>query len=203
MSNDDSPRADPDSEDHELTLLLQRWKEGDHGARDQLIHRVLPDLRRLAAAQLAKERSDHTLQATALVNEAVMRLFKRRQISFDNSGQFVGFSVETMRRILVDYARAHKSKKRGEGQELLPLEEAMGFAPEKSDELIQVDEALDDLARFFPDGAQVVTLRYFGGLTHSEVASAMDISESKARRIWEEARAWLYLQLQPDLPSEA
>ena len=159
--------------------------------------RVLPELRKLAASRLAHERPGHTLQPTALVNEAFSKLMEQRALSFGCRGQFFAFVAELMRRVLVDYARARTTKKRGSGQEALPLDEALGFAPEKDDELIRLDLALDDLARINPDGAKVVELRYFVGLSHKEVARTLGISHIKARRLWTEARAWLYLQMEP------
>ena len=179
-------------------MLLARWSSGDDQARNTLVRRVLPELRKLAARRLARERSQHTLQPTALVNEAFSKLLAQRALNFGCRGQFFAFTGELMRRILVDHARAHNSEKRGSGQDLLPLDAALGFAPEKSDELIRLDQALDDLARFNPLGARVVELRYFVGLKHQEVADALGISRMKARRLWTEARAWLYMQMEPD-----
>ena len=186
--------------DHELTELLNRWSRGDRGARDTLVRRVMPQLRRLAANQLRRERRDHPLQATALVNEAFSRLLEQRALRFECRGQFLAFTAELMRRVLVDHARAHKAQKRGSGQELASLDEALGFAPEKSDELLQLDEALADLARFNPEGAKVVEMRYFVGLNHQEVADALGLNRSKVRRLWTESRAWLYLQMKADSP---
>ncbi len=191
-------RDDAGREDPELTLLLARWSSGDVGARDTLVRRVLPELRKLAAVRLSRERGRHTLQPTALVNEAFSRLLAQRVLSFGCRGQFFAFTGELMRRILVDHARAHLAEKRGAGQELLPLDEALGFVPEKSDEMVRLDQALEDLARFNPDGARVVELRYFVGLTHREVAGALGISYINARRLWTEAKAWLYMQMNPD-----
>lgn len=197
------PHDGPEAvEEDELTRLLERWSDGDEEARDALIHRLLPVLRKLAARQLSRERAHHTLQPTALVNEAFSRLLERRSLSFKCRGHFVAFTAELMRHVLVDHARAHKAKKRGEGQELLPLDEALGFAPEKSDELIQLDQALDDLARFNPEGARVVALRYFVGLSHQEIADTLDISRIKARRLWTEAKAWLFIQMKPESPNQ-
>lgn len=187
-----------EAESLELTGLLERWSRGDQGARDTLVRRILPQLRRLAAKQLRGERRSHSLQATALVNEAFSKLLEQRVLRFECRGQFLAFAAELMRRILVDHARAHKALKRGAGQELLELDEALGFAPEKSDELISLDLALRDLARFHPEGAKVVELRYFVGLSHQEVAEALGVSRATARRVWTEARAWLFLQMQPD-----
>lgn len=198
MSRDESGRDDAGQDGHELTLLLARWSDGDDQARNTLVRRVLPELRKLAAHRLARERSSHTLQPTDLVNEAFSKLLTQRALDFGCRGQFFAFAGELMRRVLVDHARAHNSEKRGSGQELLPLDAAFGFAPEKSDELIRLDQALDDLARFNPDGARVVELRYFVGLKHQEVADALGISRMKARRLWTEARAWLFLQMESD-----
>ncbi len=194
-----SNRADnTDPRDPELTLLLARWSSGDQSARDTLVRRVLPQLRKLAAKRLSRERREHTLQPTALVNEAFSKLLDQRALDFDCRGQFFAFAGELMRRILVDHARAHKTSKRGSGQDLLPIDEALGFAPEKADELIRLDQALKDLLHFNPDGAKVVELRYFVGLNHQEVADVLEISRAKARRLWTESRAWLYLQMGPE-----
>ena len=197
--SDLAPQDGAESEREDLTQLLGRWSSGDEGARDTLARRVLPELRKLAVGQLSREHRRHTLQPTALVNEAFAKLLEQRALSFDCRGKFFKFTAELMRRILVDHARAHKTKKRGSGKELLPLDEALGFAPEKSDELIWLDQALYDLARFNPEGARVVELRYFVGLKHQEVADVLEISRSSARRLWTEARAWLYLQKHPEV----
>lgn len=193
-------RGDPDPRDPELTLLLARWSSGDQGARDTLVRRVLPELRKLAARRLSRERREHTLQPTALVNEAFSKLLKQKALDFGCRGQFFAFVGELMRRVLVDHARAHKTEKRGSGLDRLPIDEALGFAPEKSDELIQLDQALDDLARFNPKGAKVVELRYFVGLSHQQVADVLGISKAKARRLWTESKAWLYMQMGPKAP---
>ena len=186
------------ADDGDLTHLLRRWSQGDDSARNTLARRVLPDLRRLAGRQLSFERRNHTLQATALVNEAFSKLLGQRSLSFECRGQFFAFSAELMRRVLVDHAKKHLAKKRGSGEKPLPLEEAFGFAAEKSDELIRLDQALQDLAKFNPEGARVVELRYFVGLKHAEVAEVLGMSHTSARRLWTEARAWLYLQLGPE-----
>lgn len=205
----DSQDHTPENEDHptheqemadatgELTLLLDRWSRGDRHARDTLVRRLLPELRRLAAGHLSRERPGHTLQPTALVNEVYLRLLQRRTLHFERRNQFFAFASEMMRNILVDRARAYKTKKRGEGQDLLPLHEVIEFAPEKSDEILQLNDALRDLEHFDPDGAKVVELRYFMGLTHQEIADALGTTRIMARRRWEEARAWLYLQMNP------
>ena len=195
--NDDNTTGN-DQDGHELTRLLDRWSAGDQTARDTLARKVMPELRRLAGRRLSKERRHHTLQATALVNEAFSKLLSQRMLRFGSRGQFFAFAAELMRRVLVDYARGHKAKKRGDGREPLPLEEALGFAPEKRDEMIRLDEALVDLARFNPDGARVVEMRYFVGLTHQEIADSLGVSRIHARRLWDEAKAWLYLQMKPD-----
>ena len=200
---DTSSRDDSDPEGHDLTRLLERWSSGDEEARDTLVRRVLPELRKLAAKKLFRERRRHTLQPTALVNEAFSKLLAQRALDFGCRGQFFAFVGVLMRRVLVDHARAHKRAKRGSGQELLPLDEALGFAPEKSDELIRLDQALDDLVRFNPQGARVVELRYFVGFKHEEVADALGISRIKARRLWAEAKAWLYLQMEQDSEPDA
>ena len=199
---DDVPRSSrPNAEEETLTHYLGRWSDGDEDARDTLIRRVLPELRRLAASKLRRERSDHTLQPTALVNEAFARLLKQRALTWEGRSQFFAFAGELMRRVLVDHARTHKAAKRGQGIAPLPLDD-FEIAPEQSEEILALDDALKDLERFNPDGARAVTLRYFGGLNHQEVGEAMGVSRMKARRLWTEARAWLYLQLN-QAPSES
>lgn len=197
---DGSAGIEPDTPDAmgDLTLLLERWSRGDERARDVLAQRVDSELRRLAASHLALERSGHTLQPTALVNEAYVRLLKQKDLHFESRGRFFAFASELMRRILVDRARAHKTQKRGEGNKPLPIHEVLDFAPEKTQEILELDDALHDLQRFDPEGAKVVEMRYFMGLTHQEIADALGITRIKARRRWEEARAWLYLQMRPE-----
>jgi RNA polymerase sigma factor (TIGR02999 family) len=159
-------------------------------ARDELIAHVYDELRRLAAAYLRRERADHTLQPTALVHEAYMRLAAQRGVDWRNREHFVGVAAEMMRRVLVDHARGHRRAKRGGGLRL-PLTEADGFAEGEADELVALDEALRRLARRHPQKSRIVELRFFGGLSIEETARVLSVSDSTVERDWKFARAWL------------
>lgn len=193
------PSASPDDP---LASLWIRWQGGDSGARDQLIHQLLPSLRQRVAARLEVETPDQTSTVTVWVAEVLSSLLEAPEALPEGPGQMLCLAVESMRRILVETARADGTARLSEGEGPSALEVAMGFTAEKSAELVQVDEALDELATFDAAGAQALTLRYFGGLSHPEMASAMDLSEAKALMVWVEARAWLYMQFQPDLPED-
>jgi RNA polymerase sigma factor (TIGR02999 family) len=179
------------------------WSRGDEAALEKLTPYVYDELRRLADAYLRNERPDHTLQATALVHEAYLRLHTVRDIEWKGRGQFVALAAQTMRRILVDHARKHSAAKRGDGAFKLPLERIERASSPIENDLVALDEALDQLATDFPRQAQVVELLFFGGLTTAEVAEVLrarglDISQRTVERDWRFARARLLQQLKND-----
>ena len=184
---------DPDRGD--VTVLLAELTKGNEEAASRLIPLVYTELRRLASSYMRKERTDHTLQATALVHEAYLKLIEQRAVSWQSRAHFFGISAQIMRRILVDHARGHLRDKRGGGQIEVPLDEAIVFAPQQSSELVKLDQALDRLVQFDPRQAKIVELRFFGGLTVEETAEVMAISPKTVKRDWSIAKAWLHGEL--------
>jgi RNA polymerase sigma factor (TIGR02999 family) len=179
-----------------VTQLLTRWSQGDDAALAELTPLVYEELRRLAHRQMGAERSDHTLQTTALVNEAYLRLADQTHPGWQNRAHFFAVAARAMRRILVSYARSQRSQKRGGGAIKVDLEEAALVSPEESKEIIDVHEALETLSTLDSRKAQVVELKYFGGLNYDEMAEVLKISSITVRRDWRFAKAWLYTQLQ-------
>ena len=179
----------------DVTHLLTEIRSGSPEARDKLIPLVYEHLRRLAASYMRRERPDHTLQATALVNEAYLRLVSQKRISWQDRAHFFAIAARLMREILVEHARAHQTEKRGGKLEKLPLDQSLEFSPAKSRELIDLDDALESLARLDPQQARVVELRFFGGLTEEETAEVLGISSRTVKRDWVTARAWLHGEL--------
>ena len=179
------------SSPHEFTALLSAWREGDQVARDRLVGIVYPELRAIARRQLLNERGDHTLQPTALVNEAYMRLARMERIDWQDRVHFVRMASRLMREILVDHARRHNAGKR-DGGERIPLTQLDLAAPAADLDMVALDAALSRLAEVDPARAQLVELRYFGGLTIEETAEALSISPATAKRHWQAARAWLF-----------
>ena len=179
----------------EVTRLLQQWSVGRQDALDQLLPVIYAELRRLAAAYLRHERRDHTLQATALVHEAFLKLVDQRDVRWQNRAHFFGIAAQVMRRILVDHARAHGASKRGSGQRPLSLDEAVIVDPGTDVDVLALDEALTRLANVDPRHAQVVELRFFGGLTIDEAAEVLQVSPATVVREWTLAKAWLYAAL--------
>jgi len=175
----------------EVTRLLASWSRGDVEAREALIPLVYGELRRLAASYLRRERSDHTLQPTALVHEAYMRLVEQKSVQWQNRGHFFAITAQLMRRILVDHARTHLADKRGSGAPKVPLTEAIVMSQERPSELLALDEGLTRLAALDPQQARVVELRIFGGLTVEETAGVLGISAATVKRNWSMAKAWL------------
>ena len=180
----------------DVTTLLDRWNAGDEDALKELVGVVHGELRILAAAQLRRERTDHTLQPTALVHEAFLRLAGLREMPVANRRHFFGVAAEAMRRILVDYARQRSADKRG-GRDIVhvPLEYALNVPLDLRVDFVRVDEALESLRALAPDKARVVALRYFGGLSIEETADVMELSPATVKRHWTFARAWLYRAL--------
>ncbi|MGQ0647657.1 MAG: sigma-70 family RNA polymerase sigma factor [Gemmatimonadaceae bacterium] len=173
-----------------ITLLLNEMQDGRAGAVDRLMPLVYEELRVVAARHLRRERTDHTLQPTALVHEAFLRLVDQHNVTWQNRAHFFGVAAQLMRRILVDYARRMNAAKRGAGR-LVPLEEGMEIPIDEPGELLRIDEALDALAQMDARQARVVELRFFAGLTVKETAEAMDISSATVKREWAAAKAWL------------
>ena len=185
----------PPSKPHEITELLEQWSGGNQAALDQLYPLVYAELRQLARSYMRREPKGHTLQTTALINEAYVRLVDQQSVRWQNRSHFFAISAQIMRRILVDHARQHLQAKRGGGAKKISLDEVMIVAKERSEEVLMLDEALANLARLDPRRSQVVELRYFAGLNNSEIASVLQISENTVMRDWNLARAWLYQQL--------
>lgn len=180
---------------HEITELLAEWRDGNQSALDELYPLVYDELRRLARRYMSRERKGHTLQTTALIHEAYVRLVDQKNVQWANRSHFFAISAQIMRRILIDHARRHAYAKRGGGARQVSLEEAATVVPDHSEELLRLDEALKSLAEMDPRRSQVVELRYFGGLNNEEIAGVLHISENTVTRDWNMARAWLYQQL--------
>jgi RNA polymerase sigma factor (TIGR02999 family) len=183
-----------------VTELLRAWREGDTRADERLLEHVYATLKNIALGQLRGERSGHTLQPTALVNEAYLRLLGQREVDWRDRAHFFGLASVTMRRILVDHARKRRAKKRGSGEEAVPL--TVVTAAGESVDLLDLDRALDRFAERFPRQAKVVEMRYFTGLEFEEVARALDLSLRTVKRDWEFARGWLRAAMS-DGPSPA
>jgi len=182
--------------DHAITQLLQKWSTGDQEAAQRVLPLVYDELRRIASQQLRRERSDHTLQATAIVHEAYLRLDGQDGFHWPSREHFYAFAAHLIRRILVDYARHQKRQKRGGGMEKVTLVEAVDLTTIKNLDLLAVDEALAALEAIDPRKAAVVELRFFGGLTLDETAAQLGISAETVGREWRRAKAWLYKELQ-------
>ena len=182
----------------DVTRLLEEWSEGSVEARDQLIPVLYAELRRRAAAHLRRERSDHTLQPTALVHEVYLKLVDQDRAEWRNRAQFLAVASEIMRRILIDRARARKMAKRsGQWSRVTLLEDAARATPREVD-LLDLNAALDELAAFAPRKARVAELRFFGGLSLEEIGHVLDTSLATTMRDWQAARAWLFRRLKAD-----
>src|SRR5262245_35794139 len=179
----------------EVSQLLVEWGQGDQEALGRLMPLVYNELRRLASRNLRRERPDHTLQTTALVHEAYLKLVDQQHANWQNRAQFFAIAAQLMRRILVDYARSHRAAKHGGDYIKLSLDEVAALSDQKSADLLALDEALDRLANLDPQQSRVVELRIFGGLGVEETAAALDISPRTVKREWSMARAWLHQQL--------
>jgi RNA polymerase sigma factor (TIGR02999 family) len=180
---------------HELTELLRAWSNGDQGALEKLTPVVYRELHRLARRCMADERRDHTLQATALVNEAYLRLINWKEVQWQNRAHFFSLAARLMRHILIDFARAKRYAKRGSGQPPVALEEASVTFPDGGPDLIVLDLALSRLSTIDPRKAQIVELRFFGGLNVNETAQVLKISRDTVMRDWKLARIWLLREL--------
>jgi RNA polymerase sigma factor (TIGR02999 family) len=175
----------------ELTQLLVEWGDGDQSALNKLIPLVYEELRRMAHHYMARESPDHTLQTTALVNDAYLRLTDQKRTSWQNRAQFFGIAAQLMRRILVDHARSHAYAKRGGGTIKVPLDETNVVGPQRATEILALDEALNQLAMIDARKCRIVELRYFGGFTVEETATLLEVSDVTVMRDWSLAKAWL------------
>ncbi|MEM1204320.1 MAG: sigma-70 family RNA polymerase sigma factor [Acidobacteriota bacterium] len=179
----------------EVTELLLSWNDGHKEALDHLMPIVADELRQLARGYLNDERDSHTLQPTALVNELYLRLVDRRRVTWENRSHFFGFAATTMRRILVDHARAHRTEKRGGGSETLVLDEAMALPDQREIDLVALDDALKDLEKLDPRQGRLVELRFFAGLTIEEASEVLGVGHATVSRDWKTAKAWLHREL--------
>jgi RNA polymerase sigma factor (TIGR02999 family) len=179
----------------EVTGLLLAWSDGEQTALEKLMPLVYAELHRLAKHYMRREHAGHTLQTSALVNEAYLRLIDARSVRWQNRAHFFAVSAQIMRRILVDFARAKQNLKHGGGARQVTLDEGLVVSPESGADLLALDEALERLAVLNERQSRVVELRYFGGLNEDEVAEALKVSSRTVRSDWSLARAWLYREL--------
>ncbi len=180
-----------DSSEGDISRLLKAWNEGDERARDQLIPMVHDDLRGIARRQYERERRDHTLQPTALVNELYLKLVNQRRVRWQNRREFFAVSAKLIRRILVDHARRRRAAKRGSDGVRISFDEALGLPIVSDPTLIALDDAIEDLEKVDPRGARVVELHVFGGLTFEEIAEVLGVARGTVFRDWKHARLWL------------
>ena len=181
--------------DTDVTALLSEMTEGNAAAAEKLVPIVYEELKRLARRYMRRERADHTLQTTALVHEAYLRLVGQQAVRWQGRSHFFGVAAQMMRRILTDHARRNLRLKRGGTNEVLSLDEALVFSPEHSEELVKLDEALDRLAQLDARQSRVVELRFFAGLSVEEAAESLGVSPKTVKRDWAVARAWLHAEL--------
>lgn len=182
----------------EITQLLLSWSNGDEAALDQLIPLVYPELRKLARRYMRAESPAHTLQTSALINEAYLRLVDQQAVEWHDRAHFFAAAAQMMRHILIDHARSHRYAKRGAGAPHVPLDDATPVGLERAAELIALDDALTRLAEIDHRKAQIVELRFFGGLTVDETAEALRLSAITIKREWRSAKAWLHSEISPD-----
>jgi RNA polymerase sigma factor (TIGR02999 family) len=181
----------------DVTQLLRAMRAGDQAAAESLLPLVYSELHNLARAYMRRERPDHTLQATALINEAYLRLVGEN-IDWSSRAHFIGIAAHVMRQVLVDYARAHNAQRRAGGLRRVEMQDDLAVSPERLEEVALVDEALSRLAAKNPRQARVVELRYFGGLSVEQIAQLLDVAPRSVKRDWSLARIWLFHELQPD-----
>jgi RNA polymerase sigma factor (TIGR02999 family) len=182
-----------------VTVLLKAMRAGDGNAENDLLPLVYQELHRLAQSYMRRERPDHTLQPTALIHEAYLRL-AGQDVDWKNREHFIGVAAHVMRRVLVDHARAHRASVRGGDRKRVDLEEGVAVSAERSDEVLLVDSALERLAKTNLRQARVVELRYFGGLSMEEISAVLSISLRSAKRDWSLARIWLFREIHPQRP---
>ena len=184
-----------------ITQLLERWSNGDQKARDQLMPLVYDELHRLAVSYLRRERREHTLQPTALVNELFLKFSEQNNMSWQNRAQFFGVAAQLMRRILVDYARAHYASKRGGDRYCVSLKNIAAFGAQPDADLLALHDALEKLEELDETQARIVEMKFFGGLTIKEIAEVMQISHATVEREWKLAKAYLKRELTRQTPS--
>lgn len=182
----------------DVTALLIEVANGNQAAQEKLVPLVYDELKRLARRYMRRERAGHTLQTTALVHEAYLKLVGQHSTHWQGRDQFYGIAAQLMRRILIDHARRHAREKRGGTQVIVPLEEALAFTPEHSEDLLKLDEALDRLSKLDPRQSRIVELRFFGGLSVEETSRFLNVSPITVKRDWAVAKVWLYGELRPD-----
>ena len=182
----------------DVTALLIEVANGNQAAQEKLVPLVYDQLKRLARRYMRRERAGHTLQTTALVHEAYLKLVGQHSPHWQGRAQFYGIAAQLMRRILIDHARRHLREKRGGTQVILPLEEGLAFTPEHSEDLLKLDEALDRLSKLDPRQSRIVELRFFGGLSVEETSRFLNVSPITVKRDWAVAKVWLYGELRPD-----
>lgn len=197
----EDPRPAGGDEPSNVTLLLNRMRNGDSEAGDQAASLVYDELHRIAAREMRRENKGHTLQTTALVHEAYMRLAGAGSLEIQNRGHFFAVASQQMRRILIDYARSSNAQRRGGGAIQVDLDQLQIAIVPRSVDVLSLDEALRELERIDPRAAKIVELRYFGGYTDKEVVEALGVSIATVRRDWEFARSWLFKQMQGERPT--
>ena len=185
-----------------ITQLLINWRNGDKAALDQLMPIVYEELRRLARGFMGRERNNHTLQTSALINEAYLKLVDQDETNWQNRAHFFAVAAQIMRHILVDHARSYGYEKRGAGAQRVSLDDAKVFSEERAGELVALDEALTDLAAVDPRKSRLVELRFFGGLNIDETAEVMNLSPTTVQREWRAAKAWLQRFIKGENPAE-
>ena len=179
----------------DVTALLESWSNGDPDALQRLMPLVYDELHRLAGAYQRRERPDHTLQSTALVHEAYLRMVNQKTVHWQNRAHFFGVAAQSIRHILVDHARGYQTAKRGSGAHKLSLDEAIGVTEGREIDLVALDDALNGLSAVDPQQGRIVELRFFGGLSIEETAAVLKISPATVKRDWVMAKAWLYRTL--------
>ncbi|HEX8370757.1 MAG TPA: sigma-70 family RNA polymerase sigma factor [Pyrinomonadaceae bacterium] len=184
-----------DGQASEITQILQDWNDGSEDAKERLLPFVYDELRRQARFFMAKERSNHTLQPTALVHEAFLRLSEQSGADWRDRSHFYGIASRLMRQILVDHARAHAAEKRGASPIHFSLEDVQISVEDRAGSILALDEALERLAEFDERQAKIIEMRFFGGMNNGEIAEALDVSERTVGREWQSARLWLYREL--------
>jgi RNA polymerase sigma factor (TIGR02999 family) len=180
----------------DVTQILHHWRDGDHDAPAQLMPLVYDELRRLARDYLRRERSDHTLQPTALVHEAYLRMVDEKSVDWQSRAHFYGIAARLMRRILVDHARAHNAAKRGGLERKVVLDEARDLSTSGKTDLVALDGALESFAKSYPRKSEVVELKFFGGLEAKEIAEVLHVSQKTVLRDWQFAKLWLCRELE-------
>jgi RNA polymerase sigma-70 factor (ECF subfamily) len=185
----------PTAASHEVTQLLMAWNDGDQSALERLIPLVHAELHRIARRYMRSERAGHTLQTSALINEAYLRLIDAQQVHWQNRAHFFGIAAQLMRRVLVDFARSRGYKKRGGGALQVSLDETMVITKERGEDLVALDEALSALSELDERKGRVVEMRFFGGLSEKEIAEALRVSLETVRRDWRLAKSWLRRRL--------